>query len=153
MVGTTGARQSVRLKPRMTTPIRVLLGKVGLDTHDRGIKLVALWLRDAGMEVSYIGPYHSPEDLAAVAAQEDVDVVGVSFLDGGHLGWSEDLLAAMRERDAGDIPVVVGGTVSESDRQLLLAAGIFDVAPPGTPLGTVVDMFRRAGAVAASPAS
>jgi len=128
----------------MRSPIRVLLGKVGLDTHDRGIKLVALWLRDAGMEVSYIGPYHSPEELAEVAAQEDVDVVGVSFLDGGHIGWSEDLLASMRAHGASDIPVIVGGTVSEDDRRLLLTAGIFDVAPPGTPLDIVVEIFRRA---------
>jgi methylmalonyl-CoA mutase C-terminal domain/subunit len=131
----------------MSSPIRVLLGKVGLDTHDRGIKLVALWLRDAGMEVSYIGPYHAPEELARVAAQEDVDVVGVSFLDGGHMGWSEDLLASMAAQDASDIPVIVGGTVSEDDRRSLLAAGIFDVAPPGTPLDKVVEMFRRAAKV------
>ena len=96
------------------------------------------------MEVSYIGPYHAPEDLASVAAQEDVDVVGVSFLDGGHMGWSKDLLTAMADRDAGDIPVVVGGTVSAEDRQSLMAEGVFDVAPPGTPLAAIVTMFERA---------
>ena len=139
-------RCSPELQPDVSArpPIRVLLGKVGLDTHDRGIKLVALWLRDAGMEVSYIGPYHSPEELASVAAQEDVDVVGVSFLDGGHIGWSHDLLAAMADRHARDIPVVVGGTVSPEDQQSLIADGIFDVAPPGTPLNEVVAMFERA---------
>jgi methylmalonyl-CoA mutase C-terminal domain/subunit len=144
VVGPTDSGKSLGLKGTMRPPIRVLLGKVGLDTHDRGIKLVALWLRDAGMEVSYIGPYHTPEDLAAVAAQEDVDVVGVSFLDGGHLGWSQDLLTAMADRKAGDIPIVVGGTVSSEDRQSLMAEGIFDVAPPGTPLTAVVAMFERA---------
>lgn len=143
MVSPADAGKGVGLTA-VPAPIRVLLGKVGLDTHDRGIKLVALWLRDAGMEVSYLGPYHSPEDLASVAAQEDVDVVGVSFLDGGHLGWSQDLLAAMDTRQAADIPIIVGGTISAEDRESLMSEGIFEVAPPGTPLETIVTMFERA---------
>ena len=79
-------------------PIRVLLSKIGLDTHDRGIKLVAAWLRDAGMEVIYLGPYRTAEEVASVAVQEDVAVIGTSFLDGGHAGSDPRLARCARRR-------------------------------------------------------
>jgi methylmalonyl-CoA mutase C-terminal domain/subunit len=130
--------------PATDSPIRVLLSKIGLDTHDRGIKLVAAWLRDAGMEVIYLGPYRSPEEVAAVAVQEDVAVIGTSFLDGGHDGWTRDLLSALEAAEAGDVPVIVGGIVPVDDEAQLLDIGIAAVLHPGTPMLEVVAAFERA---------
>ncbi len=126
-------------------PVRVLLSKIGLDTHDRGIKLVAAWLRDSGMEVIYLGPYKTVEEVASVAAQEDVDVVGTSFLDGGHCGWIGDLFAELGTVDAADIPVIVGGIVPEDDERILRELGVAEVVHPGTPMDEVVEAFRTAG--------
>lgn len=127
-----------------TPPVRVLLSKIGLDTHDRGIKLVAAWLRDAGMEVIYLGPYKTVEEVTAVAAQEDVAVIGTSFLDGGHCGWIVDLLASLESTDASDIPVIVGGIVPADDEATLLKLGVAAVLHPGTPMKEVVAAFERA---------
>ena len=126
-------------------PIRVLLSKIGLDTHDRGIKLVAAWLRDAGMEVIYLGPYRTAEEVAAVAVQEDVAVIGTSFLDGGHDGWTRDLLAALAEVGAADVPVILGGIVPPDDEAQLLELGVAAVLHPGTPMLEVVTAFERVG--------
>jgi methylmalonyl-CoA mutase C-terminal domain/subunit len=128
----------------------VLLSKIGLDTHDRGIKLVAAWLRDAGMEVIYLGPYKTVEEVVAVAVQEDVDVIGTSFLDGGHCGWAEDLLRALADEDAGDVPVVVGGIIPEDDEVRLTEAGVAAVVGPGTPMHEMVETFERVAAREAS---
>jgi methylmalonyl-CoA mutase C-terminal domain/subunit len=122
----------------------VLLSKIGLDTHDRGIKLVAAWLRDAGMEVIYLGPYKTVEEVSSVAAQEDVDVIGTSFLDGGHCGWIADLFAALEDDDAVDIPVIVGGIVPAEDEEALLDIGVAAVLHPGTPMQDVIAAFREA---------
>lgn len=132
----------------MTTsrPRRVLLSKIGLDTHDRGIKLVAAWLRDAGMEVIYLGPYKTVDDVVAVALQEDVDVIGVSFLDGGHCGWVADLQQALAAENSGDVPVVVGGIIPDEDEVRLMEIGIAAVVRPGTPMEEVVAAFERAAA-------
>jgi methylmalonyl-CoA mutase C-terminal domain/subunit len=127
-------------------PIRVLLSKIGLDTHDRGIKLVAAWLRDAGMEVIYLGPYKTVEEVSSVAVQEDVAVIGTSFLDGGHVGWITDLLAELDRADAGDIPVIVGGIVPAPDEAELLGLGVDAVLHPGTPMSDVVAAFEEAAA-------
>jgi len=125
---------------------RILLSKIGLDTHDRGIKLVAAWLRDAGMEVIYLGPYRTVEEVVAVALQEDVDVIGASFLDGGHCGWVEDLLQALDEEDSGDVPVVVGGIIPDEDVTRLTELGVAAVVRPGTPMEEVVAAFVQAEA-------
>ncbi len=110
--------------------VRVLVAKVGLDGHDRGIKVVARILRDAGMEVVYTGLFQTPESVAVAAIQEDVDVVGLSMLSGAHLTLAPLVVEALRERDS-SIPVVVGGIVPNNDVADLKAAGVAAVFGPG----------------------
>src|SRR5688500_9865253 len=113
--------------------IRVLIAKPGLDGHDRGAKVVAAALRDAGMEVVYTGWRAKVAAVADAAVQEDVDVIGLSILSGAHQGICQRLIAELRQRGA-DIPVVVGGIVPEADRPGLLAAGVRAVLGPESPL-------------------
>ncbi len=110
--------------------VRVLVAKVGLDGHDRGIKVVARLLRDAGMEVVYTGLFQTPETVAIAAIQEDVDVVGLSMLSGAHLTLAPMVVEALRARGS-DIPVVVGGIVPNNDLDDLRAAGVAAVFGPG----------------------
>lgn len=117
--------------------IRVLVAKVGLDGHDRGLKVVARLLRDAGMEVVYTGLFQTPETVATAAIQEDVDVVGLSMLSGAHLTLAPLVVEALRDRGA-DIPVVVGGIVPNNDLEDLRAAGIAAVFGPGTDAKEIV---------------
>ena len=117
--------------------IRVLVAKVGLDGHDRGIKVVARTLRDAGMEVIYTGLFQTAETVAAAALDEDVDVVGLSMLSGAHLTLAPLVVAALRERGV-DIPVVVGGIIPTQDIQLLKNEGIAGVIGPGATSEEVV---------------
>src|SRR5260370_27018501 len=108
--------------------IRVLVGKVGLDGHDRGVKVVARILRDAGMEVVYTGLHRTPEQIVSAAVQEDVDVVGISLLSGAHMSLIPRILALLRAADAGDIAVVVGGVIPDEDPAPLRpigGAGVF----------------------------
>ncbi|MDE3081991.1 MAG: cobalamin B12-binding domain-containing protein [Acidobacteriota bacterium] len=119
----------------MTT--RVLVAKVGLDGHDRGIKVVARILRDAGMEVVYTGLFQTPEMVAVAAIQEDVDVVGLSMLSGAHLTLAPLVVAALRERGS-DIPVVVGGIVPGNDVEDLTAAGVAAIFGPGASAEEIV---------------
>ena len=110
--------------------IRVLVAKVGLDGHDRGIKVVARLLRDAGMEVVYTGLFQTPETVANAAIQEDVDVVGLSMLSGAHLTLAPLVVEALRAQGS-DIPVIVGGIVPNNDLDDLKAAGVAAVFGPG----------------------
>ena len=110
--------------------IRVLVAKVGLDGHDRGIKVVARLLRDAGMEVVYTGLFQTPETVAIAAIQEDVDVVGLSMLSGAHLTLAPLVVAALRAKGS-DIPVVVGGIVPNNDLEDMKATGIAAIFGPG----------------------
>jgi methylmalonyl-CoA mutase C-terminal domain/subunit len=110
--------------------VRVLVAKVGLDGHDRGIKVVARLLRDAGMEVVYTGLFQTPETVAIAAIQEDVDVVGLSMLSGAHLTLAPLVVAALRAKGS-DIPVVVGGIVPNNDLDDMKEAGIAAVFGPG----------------------
>ena len=110
--------------------IRVLVAKVGLDGHDRGIKVVARLLRDAGMEVVYTGLFQTPETVAIAAIQEDVDVVGLSMLSGAHLTLAPMVVEALREKGS-DIPLVVGGIVPNNDLEAMRAAGVAAVFGPG----------------------
>ena len=119
----------------MTT--RVLVAKVGLDGHDRGIKVVARILRDAGMEVVYTGLFQTPEMVAVAAIQEDVDVVGLSMLSGAHLTLAPLVVAALRERGS-DIPVVVGGIVPGNDVEDLTSAGVAAIFGPGASAEEIV---------------
>ena len=117
---------------------RVLMAKPGLDGHDRGAKVVALALRDAGFEVIYTGIRQRPRDIARMAVQEDVDVVGLSILSGAHISLSEAVLTELRGHGASDIPVIVGGTVPARDVPLLTAMGVAAVFATGTQLAEVV---------------
>jgi methylmalonyl-CoA mutase C-terminal domain/subunit len=119
--------------------IRVLVAKPGLDGHDRGAKVVARALRDAGMEVIYTGLRQTPEMIVEAALQEDVDVVGLSVLSGAHLTWVPKVTALLRERGADDILVLVGGIIPDADVPALKAAGVLGVFGPGT---STVDIIR-----------
>ncbi len=107
--------------------IRVLVGKAGLDGHDRGVKVVARILRDAGMEVVYTGLHRTPEQIVSAAVQEDVDVVGISLLSGAHMSLIPRILALLRAADAGDIAVVVGGVIPDEDVAPLRQMGVAEV--------------------------
>jgi methylmalonyl-CoA mutase C-terminal domain/subunit len=121
---------------------RVLVAKVGLDGHDRGVKVVARILRDAGFEVIYMGLFQTPESVAAAAVDEDVDAIGLSMLSGAHLTLAPRVVQRLRERDAA-IPVVVGGIVPDQDVPVLLDAGIAAVLGPGASADDVVGVMRR----------
>jgi methylmalonyl-CoA mutase C-terminal domain/subunit len=130
------------------TSLRVLVAKVGLDGHDRGVKVVARLLRDAGIEVIYTGLFQTPETVAAAAVDEDVDVVGLSMLSGAHMTLAPLVVEAIRARGV-DIPVVIGGIVPNGDVAELKAAGIAEILGPGAPADEVVAAVRRAAANAA----
>jgi methylmalonyl-CoA mutase C-terminal domain/subunit len=116
---------------------RILIAKVGLDGHDRGIKVVARILRDAGHEVIYTGLFQTPETVAAAAADEDVDLVGLSMLSGAHLTLAPLVVEQLRTRGV-DIPVVVGGIVPDADIDSLTAAGVAAVLTPGATAAQIV---------------
>lgn len=126
-----------------TTPIRVLVAKPGLDGHDRGAKVIARALRDAGMEVIYTGLRQTPEMIVNAALQEDVDCVGLSILSGAHNAIVPRITAMLKERGAGDILVVLGGTIPDQDIALLRENGVSAVFGPGTSLDTVVRFIRE----------
>lgn len=123
-------------------PIRVLLAKVGLDGHDRGIKLVARALCEAGMEVVYTGLWQTPAQVARTALVEDVDVVGVSLLSGAHQTIIPQLLDLLRSEGLNDVPVIVGGIIPDADIPSLQDAGVARILGPGTSLSMIVDSFR-----------
>jgi len=124
--------------------MRVLIAKPGLDGHDRGAKVVAYALRDAGIEVIYSGLKRTPEEIVQEALQEDVDVVGLSVLSGAHMLLARRVLDGLRAQDAADIAVVVGGTIPPRDVESLKQLGVRDVFPMGTSLPEIVAAFRRA---------
>ncbi|MEV0483617.1 cobalamin B12-binding domain-containing protein [Streptomyces sp. NPDC050508] len=121
---------------------RVLVAKPGLDGHDRGAKIVARTLRDAGFEVIFTGIRQRVDDIVAVAVQEDVAVVGLSILSGAHLALTTRVIKALRATGAEDIAVVVGGTIPPADVPKLLTAGAAAVFPTGTPLDALVTKMR-----------
>jgi methylmalonyl-CoA mutase C-terminal domain/subunit len=124
----------------MSDRIRVVVAKAGLDGHDRGAKIIARSLRDAGMEVIYTGIRQTPERVVGIALQEDADVIGLSILSGAHLPISERLFECLREQGMDD---VVGGTVPRDDAEQLRALGVRGVFGPGTPIDEIVDFIRR----------
>lgn len=113
-------------------PIRVLVAKVGLDGHDRGAKVIASFLRDAGMEVIYTGLRQTPEMVVNVAIQEDVDVIGVSILSGAHMTVFPRIMQLLKEKNASDILLTGGGIIPEADMQKLMEMGVGRLFPPGT---------------------
>jgi methylmalonyl-CoA mutase C-terminal domain/subunit len=126
----------------MDRPIRVLVAKPGLDGHDRGAKVVAAALRDAGMEVIYTGLHQTPEMIASAAVQEDVDVVGLSILSGAHMTLFPRVRELLRDADRDDILITGGGIIPKEDMMALEALGIGRLFGPGTPTGQLVDYIR-----------
>ena len=127
----------------MNDTIRVVVAKVGLDGHDRGVKIVARTLRDAGMDVIYTGLHRTPEEVVEAAIQEDVDVLGVSILSGAHMTIFPRLLKLLKERDAGDIIVVGGGVMPDEDVAQLKALGVKEILLQDTPPDEIVTTIRR----------
>ena len=128
---------------RNAAPLKVLVAKPGLDGHDRGAKVVAHALRDAGLEVIYSGLKRTPDEIVAAAVQEDVDVIGLSILSGAHLTLCGKVLDRLREVGAADVSVVVGGTIPAQDAEALEKLGVRRVFPMGTPLAEIVAFFAR----------
>jgi methylmalonyl-CoA mutase C-terminal domain/subunit len=126
----------------LTAPARILVTKIGFDGHDRGSRIVAAYLRDAGMEVVYTGPWQDIADVVALATQEDVDVIGISSLATDHL-LLPDLMAALRDSGLGHIQVVVGGIVPDQDIEELRSAGVAAIFHPGSTREHIVDEVAR----------
>jgi len=127
----------------MERKIRVLVAKPGLDGHDRGAKVVARALRDAGMEVIYTGLHQTPEMIVETAVQEDVDVIGLSLLSGAHMTLFGDVMRLLRERGMEDVLVIGGGVIPEDDVPRLKKAGVAEIFGPGTPTDEIVEFIRK----------
>jgi methylmalonyl-CoA mutase C-terminal domain/subunit len=123
--------------------IRVLVAKPGLDGHDRGAKIIARALRDAGMEVIYTGIRQTPEMIVEAALQEDVDVIGLSILSGAHMELFPAIFQGIRDRGMDDVLVVAGGIVPDQDRRALEEMGVLGVFGPGSPTSEIADFIRR----------
>jgi methylmalonyl-CoA mutase, C-terminal domain len=123
-------------------PLRILIGKVGLDGHDRGVKLVARALRDAGVEVIYTGLHQTPEQVVSTAIQEDVDGIGLSMLSGAHNYLFPRVLELLKKQGAGDITVFGGGIVPDEDLSKLKTAGVRKLFPPGTAMAEIVTFVK-----------
>ena len=129
--------------PHQDAIIRVLIAKVGLDGHDRGVKIVARCLRDAGMDVIYTGLHRTPEEVVSTAIQEDVDVLGVSLLSGAHMTIFPRLIELLRESDAADILLVGGGVMPDEDVAALKELGVAEILLQDTPPDAIVETVRR----------
>jgi len=127
----------------MKRPIRVLIAKVGLDGHDRGAKVVARCLRDAGMDVIYTGLHRTPEEVVIAALQEDVDILGVSLLSGAHMTILPKLMRGLRERGAGDVILVAGGVIPDADVSALLEMGVAKVLSQDTRVDLIPEELRK----------
>ena len=123
-------------------PLRILVAKPGLDGHDRGAKIIARALRDAGFEVIYTGLHQTPEQIVETAIQEDADAVGISILSGAHMTLVPRILTLLREQGAEDVLVVVGGTIPTADVRELKGQGVAEVFTPGAPTGAIVDFLQ-----------
>ena len=123
----------------MTSPARVIIAKPGLDGHDRGAKVVARALRDAGIEVIYTGLHQTPAQVVDAAIQEDADVIGLSILSGAHLTLFAEVMALLKERGAADILVFGGGIIPDDDIPVLKDMGVSEIFTPGTPMQSIVD--------------
>ena len=130
--------------PTSTKKIRVVVAKPGLDGHDRGAKIIARALRDAGMEVIYTGLHQTPEQIAETVLQEDADAVGLSILSGAHMTLVPKVIELLREQDAGDVVVTVGGTIPAQDIPELKELGVAEVFTPGAPTQAIIDYIQGA---------
>src|SRR5438105_3816533 len=131
----------------MAGKIRIVVAKPGLDGHDRGAKIIARALRDAGMEVIYTGLHQTPEQIVETAIQEDADAVGISILSGAHMTLVPRIVELLKENGADDVLVVVGGTIPSEDARELKEQGIAEVFTPGAPTGEIVEFLRGKVAV------
>jgi methylmalonyl-CoA mutase, C-terminal domain len=122
--------------------IRVVIAKPGLDGHDRGAKIIARALRDAGMEVIYTGLHQTPEQIVETAIQEDADAVGISILSGAHMTLVPKILDGLRDQGAEDVIVIVGGTIPNDDATALKEQGVAEVFTPGAPTKEIVDFLQ-----------
>ena len=129
-------------------PVRVVIAKPGLDGHDRGAKVIARALRDAGFEVIYTGLHQTPAAIAAAAVQEDADVIGISILSGAHLTLFPELMSELAQADASDIAVFGGGIIPEADIPTLKSAGVAEIFTPGATTQSVVDWVNENVSVA-----
>jgi methylmalonyl-CoA mutase, C-terminal domain len=125
-----------------TSPLRVVIAKPGLDGHDRGAKVIARALRDAGMEVIYTGLRQTPEQIVAAALQEDADVIGLSILSGAHNHIAPKLMDLLRQKEMEDVLVVIGGIIPDVDVPRLKEIGVKGVFLPGTPMQEIIDFIR-----------
>jgi methylmalonyl-CoA mutase C-terminal domain/subunit len=126
----------------MDRPLRVVIAKPGLDGHDRGAKVIARALRDAGFEVIYTGLHQTPEQIVETAIQEDADAVGISILSGAHMTLVPQIIEGLREQGADDVVVIVGGTIPRQDAAALKELGVAEIFTPGAPLESIVDFLR-----------
>jgi len=124
-------------------PLRVLVAKVGLDGHDRGARVIATALRDAGMEVIYTGLRQTPEMVVNAALQEDVDAIGISILSGAHMTVFPRIIALMKEKGMNDVLLTGGGIIPEDDRHQLQGLGVGELFPPGTPTADIAGYIRN----------
>jgi methylmalonyl-CoA mutase C-terminal domain/subunit len=134
----------------MGRPIRVVIAKPGLDGHDRGAKVIARALRDAGFEVIYTGLHQTPDQIVETAIQEDADAIGISILSGAHMTLVPRILDLLRDNGAEDVLVVVGGTIPKDDAAALEELGVARVFTPGAPLSGIVDFLREQTLASAS---
>jgi methylmalonyl-CoA mutase, C-terminal domain len=128
----------------MDRPIRIVIAKPGLDGHDRGAKIIARSLRDAGMEIIYTGLHQTPEQIAATVIQEDADAVGLSILSGAHMTLVPRIASLLKEEGAEDVVLVVGGTIPNDDIDELKQLGVAEVFTPGAPVQGIIDYIRSA---------
>ena len=133
----------------MARKIRVVIAKPGLDGHDRGAKIIARALRDAGMEVIYTGLHQTPEQIVETAIQEDADAVGISILSGAHMTLVPRILDGLKENGIEDVVVVVGGTIPKPDVIALKEQGVAEIFTPGAPVSEIVDFLRANAPVGA----
>jgi methylmalonyl-CoA mutase C-terminal domain/subunit len=137
-----GSPQTAPSAPQSGRKIRVVVAKPGLDGHDRGAKIIARVLRDAGMEVIYTGLHQTPEQIAATVIQEDADAVGLSILSGAHMTLVPKVAELLKEQGADDVVLVVGGTIPHDDIPQLKKLGVAEVFTPGAPTQEIVDFLR-----------
>jgi methylmalonyl-CoA mutase C-terminal domain/subunit len=127
----------------MSRPLRIVVAKAGLDGHDRGAKVIARALRDAGMEVIYTGLFQTPEQIVQTAIQEDADGIGLSILSGAHMTLFPLVIEQLKAQDAGDVVFFGGGTIPPDEVIALKKAGVAEIFTPGAPLQEIIDFVRR----------
>ena len=123
----------------MSKQRRFIGGKIGLDAHDNGLRIVAKWLMDSGYEVIYAGLYNTPDRLGQMAVEEDVDAMGISFLGGEHLYYAKELIERLKEKDMGHVKVIIGGVIPPDDVMALKKVGVHAVFTPGTTKQRILD--------------